>query len=145
MRIKTVKELLQHETVASLRGGYIVTFQVNRTYDGRIELVGIRSSSPAPNGHRWYDMKLTPEEMQEYASTDLYEASGLFSTEHELQTLIKSNADKEFQTLVDLHGQSKEDFVYFLLDYAKSNAQSSEHFDQTTLDFVNVMAQKYIE
>lgn len=145
MRIKTVEELLQHETVASLRDGYIVTFQVNRTYDGRIELVGIRSSSPAPNGHRGYDRKFTPEEMQKYASTDLYEASGLFSTEHELQTLIKSNADKEFQALVDLHGQSKADFVCFLIDYAKSNAQSSEHFDQTTLDFVNVMAQKYIK
>lgn len=147
MKITTVTELLQHKTVASLRGEDIITFAVHNQPNGNIKLSGISSDSPYPSMrlHLGYDIELTVNEMNDHLNTNYggVPGKGYFTTPDEIRTIIKEYEAKELQELVNAHGQSKDALLHFLLDHAKNNARNPDDFDPVMIEFADLMSEKY--
>lgn len=147
MKITTVTELLQHKTVASLRGEDIITFAVHNQPNGNIKLSGISSDSPYPSMrvHVGYNLELTVNQMNEHlnANYGCVPGKGYFTTPEEIREAIAKYEAKELQELVNTHGQSKDTLLHFLLDHAKRNAQDAEDPDPVMFKFTELMTEKY--
>lgn len=147
MKITTVTELLQHDTVVSLRDDTIITFAVRKQPNGNIKLTGISSDSPYPSMqlHLGYNVELAATQMNEHLNANYggVPGKGYFTTPDEIRTAIAEWEAKELQELVDTHGQSKDALLHFLLNHTKNNAQDAEDHDPVMFQFAELMTKKF--
>ena len=147
MKIQTVEQLEQHKTVAAMREDVLIIFQV--TTDKKLDLIKLKALM-APSAclslYNGYSIVLTYKQMQNYLDRCNSQPTALqnyYSSADEL-VQARNKEDEEFtQKLVANHGQTKDDFIRFLMKEVKDRLDATHEWSRPTINFMDQMRQKY--